>query len=635
MCQNQHHDRKDEQDMIPQIESNITGERESFFSDVLEGAFRPAELHFAILVTLARNKNYSRFQPWRIDNLIGLIKAMRYRLRHDSWVQNSRAHYKRTPDPPLVTRMLISFWARVFGITVQDLCWLLNEEQDNSLRRAFGLKAGMQCHPQRISELHSALGGSDGKEEMHRHLRDLVCELLELEGVTEANVETAAACHTFDPVLSELGQGYGFDYFLTFVFWQGVFAQLEHVLSEELKPNGYSLYDLFTSYLEQLDEVVKTQDDLEAKLRNRLWSGKERDAVAPVSQTITNFLLKLDLDRLLVLYQKEVRKSHRGKKRIVVAVDAVLIELFGHHEGADWHWNNHEHGAIFGYKLHVIFSVTTGEPIAFYLHQEQDKDADVLDSLVQQARAALGVQELGIVLFDKGYWRVEEFNELVEQQRESIITPGKRYKSVKKAIADIQRRQWQRAGVNQRCAETTVFFGEDEIHFRLVVWKKLGRRVVKDEQGQRIKDVNGKVVTEPVIIIHSYLTNLSEVELEADQVLGMYSQRWGIEDFFEEAQNQYYIHKFPGTALTVVKRHIVLTFLLYTLVKRFQKLAAEWIGRAEYAMMELRRFGKEFFHVPIVYLLWLKAGRPKEQARRSTRHSGAFLRRFFAFTASP
>ncbi len=309
--------------------------------------------------------------------------------------------------------------------------------------------------------------------------------------------------------------------------------------------------------------------------------------------------------------------------------------LFGHHEGADWHWDSHEHRAIFGYKLHVIFSVTTGEPIAFYLHQKQDKDADVLDSLVQQARAALGVKELGFVLFDKGYWRVEEFNKLVKQQRENIITPGKRYQSVKDAITDIQRPQWRRVGVNRRCAETTVSFGEEEICFRLVVWKKLGHRVVKDGQGQRIKGDDGQVVTEPVIIIHSYLTNLSEVELEADQVLGMYSQRWSVEDFFEEVQNQYYIHKFPGTALTVVKRHIVLTFLLYILVKRFQKLAAEWIGRAEYAVMELRRFGKEFFHVPIAYLHWLKAGRPKEQARRRSRRCAVFLRRFFIFSAPP
>ena len=142
-------------------------------------------------------------------------------------------------------------------------------------------------------------------------------------------------------------------------------------------------------------------------------------------------------------------------------------------------------------------------------------------------------------------------------------------------------------------------------------------------------------MTEPVIIIHSYLTNLSEVELEADQLLGMYGQRWGIEDFFEELQNQYYLTKFPGTSLQIINRHIILTFLLYILVQQFQKLAADWLGRTEYALMELRRFGKEFLRSPITYLLWLKAGKPKEQARRSSRRSGAFLTGFSTLGSSP
>jgi hypothetical protein len=621
--------------MKPQMGVTSRPERRRFFTEVLEGDYRAAELYFAVRVTLSRNKSYSHLQPWRIDSLVQLIKAMRYRLQREAGVQSLCDADRREATPSWVTRKLISFWARLFDITVQGLCRVLNEEEDNALRRAFGLQWGGQCHPQRISELHHALGGDEGQQNMHRHLRELVCELLEVAGVTEVDVEAAASDHTFDPVLSELGQGYGFDYFLTFVFWQGIFAQLDQALCKELKPNGYSLRELFVSYLERLDEVVKTQDDLEAKLRNRLWSGQARDAVAPVSQTLTNFLLKLDLKRLIVLQQKEIRKLHRGKQRIVVAVDAVLIELFGRYEGADWHWDNKQHRAIFGYKLHVIFSVTTGQPIAFYLHQAQDKDADVLDHLVQEARTALGVKELGIVLFDKGYWRVAEFKELVEQQRESIITPAKRYKSVKQAITAIQRHQWQRVGVNLRCAETTVFFGEPGIRFRLVAWKKLGCRVVKDEQGHRLKDANGKVVTEPLVIIHSYLTNLSELELEADQLLGMYSQRWGIEDFFEEVQNQYYLHKFPGTALTLVKRHILLTFLLFTLVKSFQILAAEWLQSAAYATMELRRFCKEFLHAPIPYLLWLKAGKPKHLAQRSLRRNSAFLRRLFPLGASP
>jgi len=621
--------------MTPQAEPNAAWEREPFFLDVLGGQFRPAEFFFAIMVALARNERYRRYQSWRIRKLVPLIKEMRYRLQRAPWIQALPDHYRQESVPSLVTRMLISFWARVFGISVQELCDLLNEERDSSLRRAFGLKAGQHCYPQRISEFHRRLGGAGGKGAMHRRLRDLVCEVLEVAHLKAADVEIAAAQHTFDPVMNELGEGYGFGYFLSFVFWQGIFAQIEQALSEELKPNGYSLRDLFTSYLERLDEVVKTQDDLEAKLRNRLWSGQKRGAVAPVSQTLTNFLLKLSLDRLVVLHEEEVRKSHQGKTHIVVAVDAVLLELFGKYENASWHWDSKEHRAIFGYKIHVIFSVTTGEPIAFYLHQDGDKDADVLDHLVQEARTILGVKRLGIILFDKGYWRVAEFKDLVEKQRESIITPGKRYKSVKKAIAAIKRSQWHRVGENIRCAETTVFFGAQDARFRLVAWKKLGRRAVKDEDGQTIKDADGKVVTELVVIVHSYLTNLSEVELEADQVLGMYSQRWGVEDFFEEIQNQYYLRKFPGTSLALVQRHIILTFLLYILVKRFQKVVAEWLERAEYAKMELRRFCKEFLHVPIARLNWLKAGKPGEQAKRSARRNGAFLQRFFPLGSSP
>jgi len=285
--------------------------------------------------------------------------------------------------------------------------------------------------------------------------------------------------------------------------------------------------------------------------------------------------------------------------------------------------------------MHVIFSVTTGEPIAFYLHQEGDKDADVLDELAQQARQVLGLKKLGIILFDKGYWRMDEFKELVNEQRESMITPAKRYKDVKKAIANLKKHQWRRVGVNQRCAETTVHFGEHNLTFRLMAWKKLGRRTLKDKDGNRLRDAEGKVMTEPVIIIHSYLTNLSEVELEADQLLGMYGQRWGIEDFFEELQNQYYLTKFPGASLKIINRHIILTFLLYILVQRFQKLAADWLELAEFALMELQRFGKEFLRAPITYLLWLKAGKPKDQARRSTRRGGTFLAAFFSLGSSP
>jgi hypothetical protein len=50
--------------MIPQIGSKITREGASFFFKVMEGDIHPAELYFAVLVTLTRNKSYKHFQPW-------------------------------------------------------------------------------------------------------------------------------------------------------------------------------------------------------------------------------------------------------------------------------------------------------------------------------------------------------------------------------------------------------------------------------------------------------------------------------------------------------------------------------------------------------------------------------------------
>jgi len=623
--------------MMPPVSNfQMSQKEDEFFTEVLVGEFRAAALFFAIMVALSKNRQSPQQHIRQLRKVSHLIKEKRYRLKREARVRELETSYGQQAQPGVVLRLLISFWARIFGISVQELCRILNEEEDNSLGRAFGLKKGHQCHPQRICEFHQKMGGQEKKEEMHLSLREMVCELLKIERLTAADVEFMAATHSFDPQLQELGGGYGFDYFVSFVFWQGILAKIEGALAEELKPNGYSVRDLFRAYLARLDEVVKTQDDLEAKLRNDMWSGQETEIAAPVSQTLTNFLLKLELNKLMVLYQDEVRRSHRGKKNSVVAVDAVLLELFGKkYEGAKKYWTSKENRAIFGYKMHVIFSVTTGEPIACYLHQAGDKDADVLDELGGQARQVLGVKKLGIILFDKGYWRLDEFKALVNEQRESMITPAKRYKDVKKAIADIKKQQWRRIGLNQRCAETTVHFGEHNITLRLMAWKKLGQRARKDEKGNRLRDAEGKVLTQPLIIIHSYLTNLPEVELEADQLLGMYGQRWGIEDFFEEMQNQYYLTKFPGTSLKLINRHIILTFLLYILVQRFQKLAADWLGRAEYALIELRRFGKEFLRAPIAYLLWLKAGKPKEQARRSSRRRGTFLGAFSSLGFSP
>jgi hypothetical protein len=517
------------------------------------------------MVAIAKYRSWGPAGKWRIRNLNQLIRQMRFSLGRSPELRRFLAEHPRLSRKQVISRLLVSFWADVLGLTVQDLCRRLADPRDPlyRLRAAFGLQG--QCHPQRISELHAAWGG---KDRVRCLLRDLVSQWLYLPDLSAQDVEAAAANQTFDAPLLRAGQGYGFDYFLNYLFWQGIFAYLEAALTEPLAPNGFKLHDLVVAYCERLAESVHTLDDLATELRNEQWAGMFARRIAPVSQTFANFLAKLQVGSLVQVQEQQVRRAHRHRKWSSVAIDACILELFGDYEGARGLWDHVTNRKVKGYKLQVIFAVSSGLPIAFCLQEKGDTDADVLDHLLTEARRVLGVKRLNLVMFDKGYWRLDEFKAL-DQNREPFITPAKKYKTVKEAIADIPRARWRRGQRNEKWAETFVVFGA--------------------------------------------------------QVLATYSQRWGIEDFFEEMLNQYDLRKFPSTDSTAVQRHIVLTFLLYTMVHLFRALAAEWMACDQYATMELRRFGKEFLRAPLILLRWLRQGKPSGQAPCNPRSGSAIL----------
>lgn len=150
-----------------------------------------------------------------------------------------------------------------------------------------------------------------------------------------------------------------------------------------------------------------------------------------------------------------------------------------------------------------------------------------MDYLVKQARLVLGVKRLGLLLFDKGYWNLDEYKSLISDQGENILTPAKKYRDVKDAISDIPQSEWRKGMFpNERWAETTVTFGKNGLKLRLVVRKLLGWKK-KRKNGKVVKDENDEPIQEAVILYHSYLTNLSEVEIETDQIVATYATRWG------------------------------------------------------------------------------------------------------------
>jgi len=209
--------------MIPESQSYPALDHESFFAQWLTGPWRPAGFFFAVMVAIATYRSWGPQGKWRIRNLAKLIRQMRSSLGRDPELRRLLAEHPRLSRKQVISRMLVSFWADVLSLTVQDLCQRLEDPQDplHALRAAFGLER--RCYPQRVSELHAAWGG---KDQLRCHLRDLVSQLLYLADLTEQDVERAAANQTFDAPLLRAGQGYGFDYFLNYLFWQGIFARL-------------------------------------------------------------------------------------------------------------------------------------------------------------------------------------------------------------------------------------------------------------------------------------------------------------------------------------------------------------------------------------------------------------------------
>jgi hypothetical protein len=112
----------------------------------------------------------------------------------------------------------------------------------------------------------------------------------------------------------------------------------------------------------------------------------------------------------------------------------------GDFEGKGKFWDNVAKRAIWGYKLYVIFAVESKLPPS-HRRRGAQSEARFLDQLLE-------VYRLGFILFDKGFWKSDEFAKL-EDEWEKLVTAAVLYKSVKKAIATTPQRERIRAQRNE------------------------------------------------------------------------------------------------------------------------------------------------------------------------------------------
>ena len=136
----------------------------AFLAEYLDGSeWHPAFLMLAVMLSIALVLRLGANLTWHPRTLNQLIRDMRSWLPRTAFWPEIVKLFPGVKPSDLLSRILISFWAAVFAVTVKDLCLRLNDDNDplSQLRHPFGLKD--PAYPQRISELHTRLGGKDKK----------------------------------------------------------------------------------------------------------------------------------------------------------------------------------------------------------------------------------------------------------------------------------------------------------------------------------------------------------------------------------------------------------------------------------------------------------------------------------------
>ncbi len=127
---------------------------------------------------------------------------------------------------------------------------------------------------------------------------------------------------------------------------------------------GYSSIQLVCAILSTPGAKNITQ--LAKKLRHR---GDAHSGLRPSAQVLRHVVSQLDNDTLVNVYERFVTRVRRvkGCGKIVVSIDATILEVFGEDEDAEWVYDHDQHTSVRGYTLSLLFDATHLLPLGFLL----------------------------------------------------------------------------------------------------------------------------------------------------------------------------------------------------------------------------------------------------------------------------
>lgn len=547
--------------------------------------FSYAVLFFTVIVRLLFNKAVKNNRSY---SLAKVIYSLREYLRSSKVIQEASAQYPKKRISFIIDMSIIIFFCQFFGKTMEQFLNDINEKA--AYTQILKLRFSKYIHNQRISEFKTRLGETIITAIM-LEIKEYLYSSLALYELDDNMIEFVALGVSLNANMSKIYNHYGFSKFLNFAFWHGLFAQIEACIPRKRQQKKYSVMELLFTYLTKLVEHGDNMDDLEKELKNSIEQDKQ--IINPCAQSFRDLLSDLDPEELKAVQKQLARRVSRSslKRGLIVSADWTLMPVRGHHKGAYKCWDHVTNQEVMAYKLHVLFNSVDKQPLAFIFEEKEQTPTQALKKLIEEARQLLGLNHLGLVLYDKGYYNIESIRQL--GLYEQLVTPGKKFSIIKEAIANLDTRHFVGHDKDGNMLyDTNVYFKEADLTLRLVVARTYKEQYVKTKSGNK-KLVNGHHLKERVVAFHSYLTNIPKGTLNAAQVIDTYAKRWSIEHFFKELNN-YGLKVLPSTDYKIVHNHVTMVLLMYMLVTLFKKALG-----GSFVSCSLKTLNKNFFRAPL------------------------------------
>ncbi len=535
------------------------------------------------------------------------------------------------------------FLCALFGQTQKGMLEFLAKPGHRAWLRLIGWETVPSAS--RVSEFKGKFG-SEKVSWALRQLRDQVYKLAGVAKLKDEQILEYAQRRVLRERKSYIGR-IGFHLFVHFIDGLGIIAELVACLKEGKDNATYTERDIVLALLHRLVLEAKNINQLARKLGNNKGLGLLK--LAPSQVTLGKAFKEFEAKKLEALNERLMKRArrNRGGAGLRVGIDSSLIEVRGRHENTGGTIDPHSGKYVVAYKLFAACDLERKDVLYLHLTPGNSADSKQLLHIAAGVRRIAAPGRVEIIMFDKGFYKQASFNELNQGGAEKkgkipFITPGKKYKSVQEAVAEIEEEQYrpyeeeltpsqqekrkrEKASTRQErearaeagrkarggpplIAHKQVSFDNYEGLLRLIVVKdkRLKRLKLKNEKGTRyLRDEEGNILTEEVweTVYYTYLTNIPASSLSAEGVIAAYKGRWRVEDLFEELKNDWGLKYFPATDYNSVLSHIYFIFILYAAVNLFKQT----LFKGRFARKMLCSLQTDVFQAPLsLFERWLR-----------------------------